>query len=272
MNGGSSGAVAIAAPRKSGIDVLQRMTRKILPYAGSVILGLLLWQFAASFLPGVVFASPARVFEHLVGAFASGELPIRFAHSVQHMILGMLLALLVGIPVGMIMGRSETAFHMLNPVVTAIFSIPSVAFVPFLIIWFGIFFEARVALVFVMAVFDIIITVTAGARNIEPRIIQAAKSFGASRRLTFTRVLLPASLPFLMTALRIGAIRSVNGMITAELFFAAVNLGEYMEDASAAFDSAAMLSVVFCLALFGLLIQELIKYAETRLLPWHVRD
>nr|WP_282449611.1 ABC transporter permease subunit [Roseibium sp. CAU 1639] len=184
----------------------------------------------------------------------------------------MLLALLVGIPVGMIMGRSETAFHMLNPVVTAIFSIPSVAFVPFLIIWFGIFFEARVALVFVMAVFDIIITVTAGARNIEPRIIQAAKSFGASRRLTFTRVLLPASLPFLMTALRIGAIRSVNGMITAELFFAAVNLGEYMEDASAAFDSAAMLSVVFCLALFGLLIQELIKYAETRLLPWHVRD
>ncbi|MXU66037.1 ABC transporter permease [Oceanomicrobium pacificus] len=243
-----------------------------LPYLASICAGLMLWQLISTQLPGVIFASPVAVADHLVGAFASGDLPARFANSLRHMILGLGLALLVAVPLGMLMGRSETAFHMCNPVLTALFAIPSVAFVPFLIIWFGVFFEARVALVFVMCVFDILITVTAGARNIEPRVIQAARSFGANRRTTFFSVLLPASYPFLMTALRIGTIRAVNGMITAELFFAAVNLGEYMEDASSVFDSAAMLSVVFCLSLFGLLAQELVKWAEARLLPWHVRS
>ena len=64
--------------------------------------------------------------------------------------LGLFLALITAIPLGFLMGRSETAFQMFDPVVNAIFSIPSITFVPFLIIWFGLFFEARVALVFVM--------------------------------------------------------------------------------------------------------------------------
>lgn len=256
------------APRVVWRDVLGRTS---VGYGLSFLLGLAIWQIVAMQLPGVIFATPLQVFDSLLGATVSGELPMLFLHSLRHMLLGLALALAVGVPLGMLMGRSETAFHMFNPVVTAIFAIPSVAFVPFIIIWFGVFFEARVALVFVMCVFDILITVTAGARNIEPRIVEVARSFGASRRITILNVLLPASLPFLMTALRIGSIRAVNGMITAELFFATVNLGAYMEDASAMFDSAAMLSVVFLLAAFGLALQELVKWGEARLMPWHVR-
>lgn len=240
-------------------------------YAASILLGLLAWQAFAARLPGVVFAGPVAVIGHLASETVSGVLPALFLASLQHAALGLALALAVGVPVGLLMGRSRTALHMLNPIVTALFSIPSVAFVPFLIIWFGIFLEARVALVFVMAVFDVIVTVAAGARDIEPRVLQAARSFGAGRRTMLTSVLLPASLPFLFTALRIGTIRAVNAMITAELFFATVNLGAYMERASSKFDMAAMLSVVLLLALFGLALQEGIRRAEARLLPWHVR-
>ena len=241
-------------------------------YPFSFLFGLAVWQAIASQLPEVIFASPGAVLDNIVEATASGELPRRFAASLQHMVLGLALALIVAIPIGFLMGRNETAFQMFDPVVNAIFSIPSVAFVPFLLIWFGVFFEARVALVFVMCVFDILVTVSAGARNIEPRILEVARSFAASRRYLFFRVLLPASLPFLVTAVRIGTVRAVNAMITAELFFATVNLGEYMEDASAMFDAPAMLSVVFLLALFGLACQEGIRWAEGRLLPWHVRE
>jgi ABC-type nitrate/sulfonate/bicarbonate transport system permease component len=84
--------------------------------------------------------------------------------------------------------------------------------------------------------------------------------------------MIPASLPFLLTAVRIGTVRAINAMITAELFFATVNLGAYMEDASAMFDAAGMLSVVLLLALFGLGAQESIKWAEQRLFPWHIRQ
>lgn len=243
-----------------------------LVYVLSFGFGLLVWELIASQLPDVVFASPSAVLAHIFKGTISGEFPSMFANSLQHMLLGLFLALVVAIPLGFLMGRNETAFLMFDPVVNALFSIPSIAFVPFLIIWFGVFFEGRVSLVFVMCVFDILVTVAAGARNIEPRYIQVAKSFAADNRMMFFKVMMPASYPFLMTALRIGTVRAVNAMITAELFFATVYLGEYMEDAAADFDASGMLAVVFMLAVFGLACQEGIKWAEGRLLPWHVRN
>lgn len=241
-------------------------------YPLSFLFGLLVWELIASQLPDVVFASPSQVFIHIVKATVSGVLPKLFFNSIQHMILGLGLSLAVAIPLGFLMGRNETVFQMFDPVINAVFSIPSISFVPFLIIWFGLFFEARVALVFVMSVFDVLVTVAAGARNIEPGLINVGRSFAAGRKDMFFKVMIPASLPFMFTAVRIGTVRCINAMITAELFFAAVNLGEYMEDASAYFDAPAMLAVVFLLALFGLGAQEGIKWAEMKLLPWHVRD
>ena len=241
-------------------------------YPMSFIFGVIVWQIIALQLPKVVFASPGRVFLHITEATVSGVLPEAFFNSIQHMLLGLGLSLIVAIPLGFLMGRSETVFQMFDPVVNAIFSIPSITFVPFLLIWFGLFFEARVALVFVMSVFDILITVVAGARNIEPGLITVGRSFGTGRKDMFFKVMLPASLPFLLTAVRIGTVRAINAMITAELFFATVNLGAYMEDASAMFDSAAMIAVVFLLAVFGLGAQEGIKWAEVKLFPWHIQE
>ncbi len=246
--------------------------RPQLVYPMSFLFGLIIWELIAMQLPEVVFASPSRVFIHVVGATLSGVLPEAFFNSIQHMLLGLILSLIVAIPLGFLMGRSETIFQMFDPVVNAIFSIPSISFVPFLIIWFGLFFEARVALVFVMSVFDVLITVAAGARNIEPSLITVARSFGTGRKDMFLKVMMPASLPFLLTAVRIGTVRAINAMITAELFFATVNLGAYMEDASAMFDAAAMLAVVFLLALFGLGAQEGVKWAEVKLFPWHIHE
>ena len=264
--------ISAAATRSLGLSLGDLASRPALIYPASFLFGLLVWELVASQIPDVIFASPSAVLAHMYEATLSGELPSRFAGSLQHMIVGLLLALMVAVPLGFLMGRNETAFLMFDPVVNAIFSIPSIAFVPFLIIWFGVFFEGRVALVFVMCVFDILVTVAAGARNIEPKVIQVARSFAAGRRSMFFKVLMPASFPFLLTGFRIGTVRAVNAMITAELFFATVNLGEYMEDASAEFNAPAMLAVVFGLAVFGLGCQEGIKWLEGRLLPWHVRD
>jgi len=246
--------------------------RPRLVYPMSFLFGLIVWELIALRLPKVVFASPTRVFLHIVEATVSGVLPEAFFNSIQHMLLGLALSLVVAIPLGFLMGRSETVFQMFDPVVNAIFSIPSITFVPFLIIWFGLFFEARVALVFVMSVFDVLVTVAAGARNIEPGLITVGRSFGTGRKDMFLKVMIPASLPFLLTAVRIGTIRAINAMITAELFFATVNLGAYMDDASAMFDSAAMLAVVFLLAFFGLGAQEGLKWAEGKLFPWHTQE
>jgi len=240
-------------------------------YTLSLICGLIFWELIAAQFSTVVLSPPTAVARHLYAHTINLELPRLLEASLGHTFLGYAIAVAVAVPLGFLMGRSERAFAMFDPVVNALYSIPTIAFVPFLVIWFGLFFPARTALVFIMCVFDILVTVSAGARNVERNLIDVGRAFGAERWQLFRKVLLPASLPFLFTALRIGLVRAVIALITAELFFAAVNLGKYMQAAQNRFDSAGLLAVLTILAVVGLLAQEGLKALEGQLLPWHVR-
>jgi ABC-type nitrate/sulfonate/bicarbonate transport system permease component len=237
----------------------------------SIALGLLLWQWAAWDVSRVVFAPPSAVLARLAADVASGVLLKALVDSLVTLALGFGLAVVIGLPLGFAIGRSARVAAMFDPVLNAIYAIPPVAMVPFLIIWFGLFFEARVALVFLMSFFEILVTVAAGARNVDPLLIAAGRSFGADRVRLVTRVMLPASLPFVFAALRVGLVRGINAMITAELFFAAVNLGALMKQRAQRFDTAGLLAIIVLLALFGLAAQGGLKGLEARLLPWHVR-
>jgi NitT/TauT family transport system permease protein len=240
-------------------------------YLGSLAAGLLAWDFVARSFSTFILAPPSLVAVRLGEGIASLQLPRLLAQSLGHMMLGFVLAAIVAVPLGLLMGRSKAMHDMLEPIVNAIFAIPIVAFTPFIIIWFGLYFEARVALVFLMCVFDMLLIVAAGARDVDRNLLDVSRSFAAGPWQRMRLVLLPASLPFLFTAMRIGLVRAVNGMITAELFLAAVGLGAYMKAASNRFDSAAVLAVIVILCLTGLALQESVKWLEARLLPWHVR-
>jgi ABC-type nitrate/sulfonate/bicarbonate transport system permease component len=240
--------------------------------AASLVGGLLLWELAAHDAQRVVFAPPSAVLARLGADVASGALPTALLGSLGHLVVGFALAVAFALPLGFAVGRSPTIAAMVDPVLNAIYAIPPVAMVPFLLIWFGLFYEARVALVFVMSFFEILVTVAAGARNVDPTLLEVGRSFGADRARLVTRVMLPASLPFVFAALRVGLVRAINAMITAELFLAAVNLGALMKHAAQRFDMAGLLSVIVLLCLVGLAAQEGLKALESRLLPWHVRQ
>ncbi len=240
-------------------------------YGVSLLTGLMAWELIAGRFSKVVLAPPSAVLRHLVIHTRSFEFPALLAQSLGHMLLGYGLALLVAIPLGFLIGRSERAFVMCDPIITALYAIPSIAFVPFLVIWCGLFFWARTALVFLMCVFDMLVTVAAGARNVPAGLLDVGRAFGANGALLCRTVLLPASLPFLFTAFRLGLVRAVVAMVTAELFFAAVNLGAYMQAAANRFDSAGLLAVLSILAIVGLGAQEGLKALEARVLPWHIK-
>jgi ABC-type nitrate/sulfonate/bicarbonate transport system permease component len=237
----------------------------------SLASGLLLWEFAARGVSNVMFAPPSAVLARLGADLASGKLLWLLAGSLGHLAVGFGLAVALALPLGFAVGRSPAVAAMLDPVLNAIYAIPPVAMVPFLLIWFGLYFEARVALVFLMSFFEILVTVAAGVRNVEPGFLAVGRSFGADRWRLMTRVMLPASLPFVFAGLRVGLVRGINAMITAELFLAAVNLGELMKQSAQRFDMAGLLSVVVLLCLLGLFAQGGLKAMEARLLPWHVR-
>jgi ABC-type nitrate/sulfonate/bicarbonate transport system permease component len=237
----------------------------------SLLIGLTAWEVYARSLPGIVLAPPSSVVVRMVQGLLSGELSMALLGSLGALTIGYSLAVIVGVPLGFLIGRSKRASEMIEPVMNAIYAVPPVAFVPFIIIWFGLFFEARVALVFIMAIFEIVVAVSTGAANLDSALLDVGRSFGAGRRKMLRSVILPAALPFVFAALRLGLVRAINGMITAELFFAAVNLGKVMKDAASRFDTAGLLAVILLLCILGLLTQEGLKALEARLMPWQIR-
>ncbi|MGQ4274665.1 ABC transporter permease [Terrihabitans sp. B22-R8] len=240
----------------------------LLLFLASIVFGLVVWELVAKGYSSFVLSGPIEVLARLWQLTVSWELPSAFGGALQHMVVGFLIACAIAFPIGFLMGRVRFINDLLDPVVNLIYAVPSVAWAPFIMIWFGLYFEARVALVVMMCTFDMIIVVSTGARNAEQRLLNVGRSFGASAWQRTRLILLPESLPFTFTALRIGVVRAVNAMITAELFLAAVNLGKIMKQAAVRFDSAAVLGVLVLLCVTGLLLQEILLIAERRICTW----
>lgn len=268
----SNSAASVAAGGRVSAWLRKRvLTRARLLQIASIVGGLLIWELIASGYSHFILPSPSSVLVRLFDPNYAPRLLSALWYSLQHMFVGFGLALAIAIPLGILMGRLPRLDALLDPVVNALYAIPSVAFVPFLIIWFGLFYEARVALVFIMAFPDILVVIVAGSRDIRRNLIDVGRSFGAGRLTIARTIMVPAMLPFVTTGLRVGVARSINGMITAELFLAAVFLGELMKASARTFDTAGVLAVVMVICLVGLLAQSIIAALEARYLHWHHR-
>ena len=248
------------------------LNRPLVLYPLSIVLGLLVWEALARVIPKALFAPPSAVLGRLAAMTADGSLPLALAGAVQHMLVGYLLAVLVAIPVGIVVGRSATVATAVEPLLNALYAIPPVAMVPFFIIWFGLHYEARVALVFAMCFFEILINVLQGVRDIDRGLFDVARAFDVRGFALYRKLVIPAAAPFIFTGLRVGIGRAVNAMITAELFFSAVNLGQMLKTSSNAFDTASAFAVILVVSLFGLACQESVRLAERLVIPWHHRS
>ena len=249
----------------------QRALDRRLISLASVLAVLALWHWGAGHVSGFLLPAPGDVLGRFLDARWLARLFAAFGQSLSQLGLGFGLTLLVAVPLGVVIGRSHLLARMFEPAINAIYAIPPVAFVPFLIIWFGLFLQARVALVFLMSVFDVLVIMIAGARDVKRSLVDVGRAFGASPPQRLRLIVLPALMPFFFAALRVGSARAINGMITAELFFAAVNLGAIMKRATQNFDSATVLAVVLLICLLGLAAQWAINLLERHLLHWHVR-
>lgn len=238
----------------------------------SLVAGVCVWQLLANGVSDLILPPPTGVVARLMDPVFFFRLCRALGQSLVPLMLGFAISLAAAIPLGIAIGRSVTLGRMFDPVITAIYAIPPIAFVPFLIVWFGLFFQARVALVVLMTVFDVLLVIIAGARDVRRGLLDVGRSFGASPLTRMRLIVLPALSPFLFASLRLGFARAVNGMITAELFFAAVNLGAIMKRATENFDTAGVLLVVLLVCVLGLLGQLVFTLLETRLLRWHVSD
>ena len=166
------------------------------------------------------------------------------------------------------MGGMPRLGETLEIYVNALNSTPRVAFIPFIILWFGLGTNAKIVVVWFQAVMPILINTYAGVQNTDPDLLEAARSFGARRGQLFRFIMLPAALPYIVTGLRLGGANAMVGTVIAELYTALSGLGYLIAQFGGTFQTAKYFGPVLVLAAMGMLISQILKILERRLARW----
>jgi NitT/TauT family transport system permease protein len=178
--------------------------------------------------------------------------------------VGMALSIVVGVPLGILMGRVKLADELLGMWVSIFSSAPLSALVPVLMILFGFGEKTIVAAVFLFAIWIIVLDTRAGVRHISPSLIEMAKSYGATKRALYVKIILWAALPEILAGIRLGLIRGVKGVVIGQLLVAIVGYGALFETFSRNFRMADFWALTIILFAFALLIAELIERLEAK--------
>jgi len=218
----------------------------------------------------LVMPSPGSVLSQSVQMWTDGTIPYALVESLTVLGLGFLLAASTGIFTGILLGGIPFLGRVLDPFVNAMNSTPGAAFIPLIIVWFGLYTEAKVVLVWNAAFFPILINTAVGIANANKDLTEMAQSFGANRRVLFWQVMVPDALPSILSGLRIGAAISTVGTVIAELTMAQSGLGGLMITAGNRFQMDRYFAVVIVMMALGTLISSALRQAERRFGRWRV--
>jgi ABC-type nitrate/sulfonate/bicarbonate transport system permease component len=236
----------------------------------SVIFVLTAWQLVANarIMPVLFLPGPTDVAKAFVLLFQTGDIWLDMYTSGAEMGIGYGMAIVIGLAIGLGMGWYTRFQYAMDPFVNFFYSTPRIVLIPLFIIWFGIDMPSKVAVIFLGALFPIIINTMAGVRNTEAALLRVAKSFGASDALIFRRVVLPGSVPFILTGFRLGIGHALTGVVVAELIAARHGIGQLIAIAGQTFQTPKMLAGVIIIAGTGMLLTTILQRIENRFQAW----
>jgi NitT/TauT family transport system permease protein len=244
--------------------------------AGSIALLLIVWELAPhvfTMSPGtkLFFTTPSQIAGTLWTMFATGTIWAPLGVSASGFALGLGLSIVVGLPLGVLLGRSQTLNAMLDPFITAFNATPRLVFLPLVLLWLGLGLWSKVVIVFIGALFPILINTYEGVRNADKILINVVRSFGAKEWDVARLVVLPNSLPYVVAGLRLGIGRAVLGVVVAEFFGSEEGLGVLMVQASGRYQVDIVFAGLIVFAAMSLLMTGLLKLIEDRLTRWRPR-
>lgn len=234
----------------------------------SVATSIALWEIFGRGVNPIFASYPSAIFAEAQRMMASGVIFSALYDSLQPLAVGYLLSVIVGIPLGLLLGRYRWAEHGLGIYVTAGYATPLVALIPLFVLWFGLGFTVKVAIIFVLAIFPIVINTWAGVKAVPKTLIEVGRSFVASHAAIMWKIIVPATLPYIMTGLRLAIGRAIIAMVVAEFFTAISGLGGIILKAGDSFDTARLFVPVLILMALGIGLTALIGWLEAKVAPW----
>jgi len=234
----------------------------------SVAFMLILWEIFGRRINPVFGSYPSAIAVAFWDLAVTGQLWSALYESLRPFLLGYALAIVVGVPLGLLVGGFRAAEAALGIYVTAGYAMPLVALVPLLILWLGLGFAVKVAVVFLMALFPICINTWLGVVAVPKTLIEVGKSFIAPNIVILRRIVLPATLPYIMAGIRLAVGRAVVAMVIAEFFTTISGLGAVIINSANNFDTATMFVPIIILMVMAIGLNWLIGFVERKVAPW----
>jgi len=213
-------------------------------------------------------SQPAAIAASLSRAARSGELFHHFAVSFREFAIGYSAAVVVGILAGALAGRFRTVEYALDPFLWFLYSAPLIAFYPLFVLWFGLGVPTVIAITFLLSVTQITASTLSGFQNVNPGLVRAARSFGATERDVLWKVVLPASVPMVIAGLRLGVGRALMGVVVGELFGATAGLGYSISYYGALLKTTDMIASLVVVVVLGVLCTQGLSAIEARFDSW----
>jgi len=242
-------------------------SRLVWPALGITLL-VLAWSLTCSLfdIPAAVLPTPTSVLVAFIQWF---PLLVREGWiTLQETVLGFLLALAVGIPLAVAIANSRTLSLMFYPLLVALQSVPKVALAPIVLVWLGTGLESKLAIVWLVAFFPIIIDTAAGLRATPRELIELALSLKASPWQILTKVQFPSALPFVLTGAKVAITLAVIGAVIGEFMGASRGLGYLLLSATSQLNSPLAFAALFALSFLGLGVYAGIELIEALLARW----
>ncbi|WP_197518701.1 ABC transporter permease [Mycobacterium sp. ACS1612] len=247
-----------------------RLNAKFAYGTGAVVAVLALWQIVAMLRikPAIILPGPSDVILAFQQLFASATIWTDLATSGKELLYGLVLATLVGLPLGLLIGWYRKLSWAASPLINFLYATPRIALTPLLIIWLGIGQTSKIAIVFLMAIFPILINTASGVQNLDPAVLRVARCFGANDLQIFRTIALPGSVPFIISGLRLAVGQALIGVFVAELSGATHGVGMLMNNAGQQFQTSVVFAGLFIFAITGVVLTGLLRAVEQRFAAW----
>ena len=229
---------------------------------------LLIWQIFGARVDQTLFTTPLAIGKAAVEMVGDGELWTYLAPSLVVLAIGLSLACVIGVTVGLVLARFWVLDVALGVYITFLYSIPSVALVPLIVLWAGFEITAKVIILFLFAFFPMAINTYQGVKNVDAKLIEVGRSFRCSEAQLWRNIVLPGALPFIVTGLRLAVGRGLIGMVLADLYTAISGIGYLIVRTASTYQVDKMFVPIVTLGLLGVTLTAGVRFVEVRVAPW----
>jgi len=234
----------------------------------SVVSVLVLWEIFGAKVDASLFTTPAKIFHAAIEMIGSGELWAYLEPSLVVLAIGLVLASVVGVAVGLLLARFWMLDVAFGVYITFLYSLPSVALVPLIVLWAGFDTSAKVIILFLFAFFPMVINTYQGVKNVDVKLMEVGRAFRCTERQLWVNIVLPGALPFIVTGLRLAVGRGLIGMVLADLYTAISGIGYLIVRSASTYEVDKMFVPIVTLGLLGVTLTALLRLLEVRVAPW----